>query len=286
MHTTKTLGTLLGGILTLGCWIGCSANVSNSKDAQGAPPLLSTDSEPLKETPKPVDPAVVENQKRMELLRAEYNLHEPVVLKHSAEKLSHDEKEMLRHLLKAAEHIEKLHMLQLHPQNLDWRKQLETDGTPIERQLFDRYQMPWCHYNQDKLCVVLKDAGERAIGYGQWPADFAQPDVDGLAGAINAKELLSPFTVVWKTEKGVLSAIPYSRHEPYASQMAVVAAELRAASEYAPHKTLKRFLSSRADAFEADRAFPYDKSDYRWISQRGDWDITVGPYEEIGRAHV
>ncbi len=36
---------------------------------------------------------------------------------------------------------------------------------------------------------------------------------------------------------------------------------------------------SRADAFDTDSAFPYDESDYDWIAQKGDWEVTVGPYE-------
>ena len=55
--------------------------------------------------------------------------------------------------------------------------------------------------------------------------------------------------------------------------------KLEAAAGSAPAASLKKFLSSRAAAFTSLRPFPYDDSDFDWVSINGNWDVTVGPYE-------
>jgi hypothetical protein len=85
--------------------------------------------------------------------------------------------------------------------------------------------------------------------------------------------------VVRRNDRGGFDAIPYSETDLLGPRMKQVAAELRAAAETAPHPSLKKFLLSRADAFEKADAFPYDDSDFDWIALKGDWEVTVGPYE-------
>jgi len=114
---------------------------------------------------------------------------------------------------------------------------------------------------------------------GHWPADLSYADYSGLGRQINGKELLSPFTVVRRDGKGKLVAVPYAADELLGPRMRQVADELRAASRKAPDRTLASFLRSRAGAFAAETAYPYDASDYAWIGVRGDWEVTVGPYE-------
>jgi len=216
---------------------------------------------------------------RQEKLKAEYDKYADTVITHSAAGLSDGEKKMLAHLLKAAELVEKLHMVQLNPKNLEWKSQVDKSGTEIEKKIFERNQMPWCVDDESTDCCALSLKPEKKIGLMHWPVDLDDKEYENLGAQINGKELLSPFTVVKRGEGGKLNALPYSATKELAPMMKELAKELRAAAVTAPHKSLKKFLKSRAAALESDDAYPYDDSDYDWIALKGDWEVTVGPYE-------
>jgi len=221
-------------------------------------------------------PAVDPRQARLE---TEWNLYADTVISHSAAELPTGEKEMLRHLLEAAKLVEELHMLQIHPKDLEWRDRIMAEGTDVEKKLFFRYQSPWCADDPSEECCALAEKPKKEVGFGFWPEGFTDAEYDGLGAQINGVELLSPFTVVRRKNGEKLVAIPYIETDIFGFKMKSVAAALRAAAETAPDKSLVRFLKSRADAFEVAKPFPYDASDYDWIALQGGWEVTVGPYE-------
>jgi hypothetical protein len=204
------------------------------------------------------------------------------LVSHTKADLTEGEKQMLDNLLRAAAFIEELHMLQIHPKNLEWRDDIFKSGTGIEKKIFTRYQSPFCAQTESVDCSALAAKPGREIGTVHWPTELADREFRSLSRQINGRELLSPFTVVARNESKGFDAIPYGRTEVFGSRMKEVAEALRAAAQTAPHKSLKTFLSSRAIAFESGSAFPYDASDYDWIGIKGDWEVTVGPYETDG----
>jgi hypothetical protein len=270
--------TMLWGALAL-------AAACSGKGTEPAPPVETVAKQTAASAPKEKAdagdvtakaPAVDHRQARLE---TEWNLYADTVITHSAAELPDSEKAMLRHLLDAAALIDELHMLQLNPQELEWRDRIEAAGTDIEKKVFFRYQSPWCADDTSKECCALAEKPKKEIGYGFWPEGFTDEEYDGLGAQINGAELLSPFTVVRRGKDGKLAAIPFVESDLFGPKMRAVAASLRAAAQTAPSKSLKKFLESRADAFEAAEAFPYDASDYDWIALDGPWEVTVGPYE-------
>ena len=216
---------------------------------------------------------------RQTRLAAEWDLYADTVVTHSAAELTAGEKQMLSHLLDAAVLIEELHMLQIHPKNLEWRDRIDAEGTDAEKKVFFRYQSPWCSDDPTPDCCALAEKPKKEIGTAFWPKGFTDAEYDGLRAQINGAELLSPFTVVRREKDGKLEAIPYVESDIFGPKMKAVAASLRAAAKTAPGKSLIKFLKSRADAFEAPTPFPYDVSDYDWIALDGPWEVTIGPYE-------
>ncbi|MBW2261894.1 MAG: hypothetical protein JRG91_07975 [Deltaproteobacteria bacterium] len=238
---------------------------------------------PVEETVKPAPEP--EPDPRQVLLEAEYDRYDDVTLTHSAADLSDGEKQMLVHLLAAAQLIEELHMLQLHPKNLDWRDAIMASGTDVEKKLFMRYQMPWCADDESPECCALEEQPEKRIGYSHWPKDLTDEEFESLGELENGTDLLSPFTVVMRKKEGGFHALAYSQMGLFAAKMKAVARELDAAGATAPDPSLVKFLYSRAKAFESYDPFPYDESDYDWIALEGDWEVTVGPYETYKNPH-
>ncbi len=271
MNTIKRIIIGLLCIITWGCQSrddkGPGQNGKGNMVASGLPSEVKGKSTEKKEDP------------RQKMLRGEYEAYEDKIISHSATGLTPDEKKMLKYLLAASRGIEELYMLQIHPDNLAWKQQIMESGTEIEKKMFMRYQMPWCGDNATPKCTAIADAPQREVGTVHWPADFKDEEYEGLSNEINGRELLSPFTVVRRKKQRGYEPIPYAKFDTYEGKLKEIADNLSQAADQAPHPSLKKFLHSRARAFESDSPFPYDDSDYDWIALEGDWEVTVGPYE-------
>jgi hypothetical protein len=222
---------------------------------------------------------------RQERLRREWERYGDVVIEHSLAGLPEAERGFAARLLEAAELVEEIHLLQVHPSNLEWRDRVEGEGTEQERRLFHRAQAPWCLHDPDPECCALHPAPPREYGRGLWPPGLDAAEVEGLRHLINGRELLSPFTAVVRGEDGRLRAVPFAASPVFGPRLAALAAKLREAAEAAPHPSMKRFLRSRADAFESKGTFPYDDSDLEWLRLEGPWEVTIGPYETYDCPH-
>ncbi len=217
---------------------------------------------------------------RQDTLREEFGLSPDVVIRHTGEGLTPGEVEMVKNLAKAAEVIGELYMLQVHPENLEWKQTVQSRGTAIEKKVFERNQMPWCVASGNNPdCCVLDKCPEKQVGEVLWPEGLTDPEFDGFSKAINEKEVLSPYTVVKRSGEKGFDAVPYAETPLFKERMVRVAEYLSWAAKTAPHPSLKKFLESRGEAFLSNSAFPYDESDYHWIALDGDWEVTVGPYE-------
>ncbi len=270
--------------------VSCDKPTTSGKNASGnnratqthtpqIPIPKSTASNAAKKTPEVQDTqAEVKTDPRIERLQAEHAQYADYYVTHSAAGLTNKEKALLRSLLAAAEVVEALHMLQLHPKNLTWKQALE-QGQPIERKIFNRYQMPWCAVDRSPECAAMQDLPARAIGQALWPENLTKEAYDAFEKQINATEILSPFTVVQRREGGGFEAIPYAETPLFKAKMKQLADLTAAAAAAAKDPTLKAFLKSRAKAFVSTSAFPYDTSDLDWLDLKGRWEVTMGPYE-------
>ncbi len=201
---------------------------------------------------------------------------------HTTNKLSGDEQKLVRHLLEAAALIEELYMLQLHPQNLAWRRHVVQSGTTVEAKLFARYRSPWCTTGDSTRCCTFAECPLKRIGFTPWPDDLTRDEFNTLGRQINGQELLSPYTLVHRNERGGFDALALSQTDVFGPKIKTLSQTLRQAARVAPQATLKTFLNARADALEATTPFPYDDSDIDWIGVSGKWEVMVGPYETYG----
>lgn len=245
---------------------------SSPPDEKGDPNRAAAEPPAQPKRPKKDDP-------RIPLLEAEWKAYTDQVISHGGGRLEEQERQMLFKLVQVSKLIEELYMLQLHPDNLTWRDHINATGLEIEKRIFNRYQSPWCEDNTAPDCTALEARPAWSYGAVHWPDDFKSTEYPKLKREINAEELLSPFTVVRRNPKGGYLAIPYARTTLLGPKLRKAAALLRDAASLASEKTLSAFLSARADAFESEDPFPYDASDILWIGLKGDWEVTVGPYE-------
>jgi hypothetical protein len=134
---------------------------------------------------------------------------------------------------------------------------------------------PWSRLDHNRVFVA--GAPPKPDGGNFYPAGATKEDVqrwiDSLKGDEKARAT-GFFTTIRRTPSGGLTAVPYSIE--YQGELARAASLLREAANLTTQPTLKRFLTTRAEAFLTD---DYYASDVAWMELDASIEPTIGPYE-------
>ncbi len=134
---------------------------------------------------------------------------------------------------------------------------------------------PWSRLDHNR--VFVPGAPEKPEGGNFYPSGATKADVqkwlDSLSGDEKARAT-GFFATIRRTPKGTFTAVPYSIE--YQGELARAASLLREAAELTTQPTLKKFLSTRAEAFLTD---DYYESDVAWMELDASIEPTIGPYE-------
>jgi hypothetical protein len=134
---------------------------------------------------------------------------------------------------------------------------------------------PWSRLDHNR--VFVPGAPEKPEGGNFYPANATKGDVqtwiDSLSGDEKARAT-GFFTTIRRTPTGTFTAVPYSIE--YQGELARAASLLREAAELTTQPTLKKFLSTRAEALLTD---DYYASDVAWMELDASIEPTIGPYE-------
>ena len=134
---------------------------------------------------------------------------------------------------------------------------------------------PWSRLDHNQVFVA--GAPAKPEGANFYPAGATKEEVqrwlDSLSGEDKARAT-GFFTTIRRTPRGQLTAVPYSVE--YQGELARAASLLREAADATTQPTLKRFLTTRAEAFLTD---DYYASDIAWMELDASIEPTIGPYE-------
>jgi hypothetical protein len=120
-------------------------------------------------------------------------------------------------------------------------------------------------------------APARPAGANFYPEDASKADLERWMQSLSEADRARAtgfFTAIRRGPDGTFRIVPYSVE--YRGELTKVAALLREAAAHAVEPTLKRYLTTRADAFLTD---DYYDSDVAWMELRGAVEPTIGPYE-------
>ena len=150
-----------------------------------------------------------------------------------------------------------------------------TDPAHVRLHYFLINKGPWSRLDHNK--VFVEGAPPKPEGANFYPAGATKDDVqrwlDSLSGDEKARAT-GFFTTIRRTPAGPFTAVPYSVE--YQGELARAASLLREAANLTVQPTLKRFLTTRADAFLND---DYYASDVAWMELDASIEPTIGPYE-------
>ncbi len=201
---------------------------------------------------------------------------EQVPMNFDARSLPLQQKELLKSLVDATRLIHEAYLHQVYPEGVVVRDSLaRVDGLVNKKllRLIDRNGGPF-----DKMDEFKNFLGnfEKHPGAAFYPPDLKKEEFEAYVAAHPEQKdaLMSPYTVIKRDHAG-LKAVPY--HEEYAQWITPAAGLLKKASTLTDNPSLKKYLSSRADALLTDN---YYQSDVDWIDLKdNDVDIIIAPYE-------
>jgi hypothetical protein len=201
----------------------------------------------------------------------------PVDLRVDLSALPASERAALARIVEAAEVLDAVFLRQSWAGNEALLLALLDDPSPLGRARlagFLRNKGPWDRLDRDR--PFLAGVPPRPEAGGFYPPGSTREEIAAWQASLPEKERAAAtgfFTVIRRTPQG-LAAVPYSVE--YQGELALAAAKLREAAALTADPTLRRFLETRARAFETD---DYYESDVAWMELDAALEPTIGPYE-------
>jgi len=189
--------------------------------------------------------------------------------------LSPSDRKALAEIVAAAREMDPIYRRQVWESNAALADELDRASGPLvepARELYRIMQGPWDRLDGDAPFV---GTAQKPKGAGFYPQDMTQEEFEGwVAAHPELTEAARSERTMIVRENGTLVAVPYSRF--FAEPLGHGAARLRSAAAATDNASLKRFLETRADAFESN---DYFESDMAWMDLDAPVEVTIGPYE-------
>ncbi len=192
-------------------------------------------------------------------------------------KMTASQRRVVDELVKASRLMDELFLEQAWSGNVAMARALKKAGRKDRslRELFNIMFGPYDRLDHNK--PFIDGVSPKPAGANFYPENMTKEDFERWVKK-HPKERAafeSEFTIIrWDGEKK-LQAIPYS--EAYRTKLTKAAAHLRRAAKYAENPSLKRYLISRARAFETN---DYFASDVDWVRLKDHAiEVVIGPYE-------
>ena len=204
---------------------------------------------------------------------------EPTEITADISRLSPGDKKALSKIIEAARLMDPIFFRQVWLGNVDLLNKLEADTSISGKEKLRYFQInmgPWSQLDDNKPFVdeVLI---EEPTGASYYPDDMTKDEFDKWLTTLTDKEREKAtgfFYVIRRDTDGKLATVPYSKE--YREWLEPAARLLKEAAQLTDNETLKKYLTTRADAFTSD---DYYASDVAWMELDAPIDLTIGPYE-------
>ena len=205
----------------------------------------------------------------------------PTPLRVETANLSVGDRQALAKLVEGARIFDQIFLKQLWGGNPELYARLQRDKTALGKARLRYFWInkgPWSDIDEYKVFLPAVPP-RKPLGSNFYPEDMAKQDFERWVTTLSPEEQERAkgfFTVIRWADKsaGSFAQVPYS--DEYKDELAQVATLLREAASLTENTSLKKFLTTRADAFLSN---DYYESDLAWMDLDAPLDITIGPYE-------
>src|ERR1700723_259312 len=203
----------------------------------------------------------------------------PTPLRVDRSGLSAGDRKALEKLVEAAKIVNTIFMRQFWSGDLATYQALQRDRTPLGRARLEYFWInkgPWSEI--DEYTAFLPDVPARKLpGANFYPEDMTKEEFEAWVKTFSPEQKEQAegfFTVIRRGPDRKLTIVPYS--EEYKADLQHAGSLLREAAALTDNASLKKFLTTRADAFASNN---YYESDMAWMDLDAPVDVTYGPYE-------
>ena len=203
----------------------------------------------------------------------------PTEIRADVSTLSPGDRKALAKLIHAAKYMDSLYARQVWGGNPALRQKLEADTSPAGKELLHYYtinQGPWGKIDDNEAFVPGVPA-VRPPHANYYPDDMTKEDFTSWLATLPENEQRKAtgfFHTIRRDAAGKLMLVPYN--EEYKDLLVPTAQLLREAAALTDNASLKKFLTTRADAFLSN---DYYESDVAWMDLDSPIEPTIGPYE-------
>jgi hypothetical protein len=218
----------------------------------------------------------------------------PVNLEVDLSSLSAGDKKALAKLIEAGRIVNHLFMQQFWSGDLALYQKLQQDKSALGKARLHYFWInkgPWSEIDEHKAFLPLVPA-KKPAGANFYPEDMTKEEFEAWVKTLysESKEQAEGFFTVIRrgadkklgTNKlggnklgaNKLKMVPYS--DEYKPDLTKASALLKQAAALTDNASLKKFLTTRADAFSSNNYF---ESDMAWMDLDAPVDVTIGPYE-------
>ena len=215
------------------------------------------------------------DQTKLERMAARFA---PTEIAADLSKLSPNDRKVLARLVEASQVIDGIFLRQAWAGNPSMLLALAGDQSAEGRARLHYFLInkgPWSELDHNEPFVA--GAPPKPEGSGFYPLEATKAELEAWIKSLPAAEQKRAkgfFTVIHRTADGKFTIVPYNIE--YEGELTRAAGLLREAAAAASEPTLKKFLSTRADAFLSN---DYYASDVAWMELSGAIEPTIGPYE-------
>ncbi|HEV3141226.1 MAG TPA: hypothetical protein VGY57_11945, partial [Vicinamibacterales bacterium] len=193
-------------------------------------------------------------------------------------KMSATDRKVLAKLVDASKVIDALFLRQAWAGNEAILLDLVRDQSPEGRARLHYFLInkgPWSRLDHN-LAFVPGAPAHKPEGANFYPAEASKADLERWIQSLpeTVRAAATGFFTVIRRNGNTFVQVPYSVE--YQGELAHAASLLREAAALATEPTLKKFLTTRADAFLSN---DYYDSDVAWMELKGAIQPTIGPYE-------
>ncbi len=203
----------------------------------------------------------------------------PTPITADVSKLSANDRKALEKIIDAARLMDQIYFRQVWSGNPDVLHQLQADTTQEGKERLHYFQInisPWSALDRDTPFVAGVPE-QRPAGANYYPTDMSKEEFTAWLNGLPEKEKEQAtgfFSTIHRGADGKLKSVPYN--EEYNEWLTPAAKLLKEAAALTTNKTLKKYLTARADAFLSN---DYYASDVAWMELDAPIDVTIGPYE-------
>jgi hypothetical protein len=203
----------------------------------------------------------------------------PTPLQVDTSALSAGDKKALVKLVQAARIVNHIFMNQFWSGDAALYEKLQRDNSALGKARLHYFWInkgPWSEIDEHK--AFLPDVpAKKPAGANFYPEDMTKDEFESWVKTLSAEEKAEAegfFSVVRRDANRKLKLVPYNQE--YKTDLDLAGRLLREAAALTDNASLKKFLTTRADAFSSNN---YYESDMAWMDLDAPVDVTFGPYE-------